>query len=169
MRDERFIAVHRGGPLSLKKHQMLAAWAAKCAERVLPLFDVTSQDDRPRKAIETAKAWARGEVSVGEAQRAAVAAHAAAREATSRPAIAAARAAGHAVATAHMADHSLGGAIYGCKAVEANGGAAERERAWQLKHAPVAIRELVESGLEKKRTSGTTKQKIRAARRASDK
>ena len=157
MRDTRFVARHRGGPLEPKRHRLLAMWAAKCAEHVLPFFEKVSKDDGPRRAIETARAWARGEVSVGEAQRAAVAAHAAAREASTASAIAAARAAGHAAATAHMAEHSLGPVIYGCKAVSAEGGSAERERAWQLKQAPVAIRELVRSGLEKKLARKTRK------------
>src|SRR3954469_12188461 len=98
MRDRRFVAVHRGGPLDLARHRLLAMWAADCAEHVLPLFENCSSDDRPRRAIETARAWARGEVRVGAAQKAAVAAHAAAREATDKGAIAVARAAGHAAA-----------------------------------------------------------------------
>src|SRR6476619_6497188 len=112
MRDRRFVAVHRGGPLDKARHMMLASWAADCAERVLPLFEECSSDDRPRRAIETARAWARGEVPVGAAQKAAVKAHAAARSVTNEAAVAAARAAGHAVATAHMAEHSLGPMIY---------------------------------------------------------
>src|SRR5690348_4878769 len=107
MRDRRFVAAHRGGPLGIAHHRLLAVWAADCAERVLPLFEESSPDDRPRRAVEMARAWARGEVPVGAAQKAAVAAHAAARGAARAAATAAARAAGHAVATAHMADHSL--------------------------------------------------------------
>ena len=148
MRDRRFVAVHRGGPLDLQKHRLLASWAADCAERVLPLVDECRSDDRPRQAVETARAWARGEVPVGAAQKAAVAAHAAAREVTSKAAIAAARAAGHAVATAHMADHSLGGAFYALKAIEAKGASPEPERAWQLEQIPEEVRELVLSALE---------------------
>src|SRR5262245_32252121 len=128
MRDRRFVAVHRGGPLEKEKHKLLAFWAADCAERVLPLFEQCSADDRPRRAIETARAWARGEVPVGAAQKAAVAAHAAARAKKNTSAVAAARAAGHAVATAHMADHSLGPVIYALKALEAKGLPGERER-----------------------------------------
>ena len=150
MRDRRFVAVHRGGPLDVGRHRLLAAWAADCAEHVLPLFEECSSDDRPRRAVETARAWARGEVSVGEAQKAAVAAHAAARGATSESATAAARAAGHAVATAHMADHCLGPAIYGPKAVEAAGESAEVERAWQLAQLPDELRELVVSALSRR-------------------
>src|SRR5439155_15594666 len=98
MRDRRFVAVHRGGPLDVAKHRLLAAWAADCAQHVLPIFQQCSSDERPERAVEIARAWARGEVSVGDARKAAVAAHAAARAMTSKPAIAAARAAGHAVA-----------------------------------------------------------------------
>ena len=150
MRDRRFVAVHRGGPLDLTRHRLLATWAADCAEHVLPLFQQCSSDIRPQRAIEIARAWAKGEVPVGSAQKAAVAAHAAAREVTNKAATAAARAAGHAVATAHMADHSLGPAIYGLKAVEAIGASASNERAWQFQQLPDAVRELVVSALEKR-------------------
>src|SRR5262245_60858392 len=147
MRDRRFVAVHRGGPLELAKHRLLAAWAANCAEHVLSLFEESNSDDRPRRAIEIARAWARGEVSVGEARKAAVAAHAAARVATSNWATAVARAAGHAVATAHMADHCLGPAIYALTAIEAAGGSADAERAWQIEQLPDEVKELVVSAL----------------------
>jgi Imm-5 like putative immunity protein len=150
MRDDRFKAVHRGGSLDLDRHRQLAIWAADCAEHVLPLFEASRPlDDRPRRAIETARAWAAGEISVGAARTAAFAAHAAARDAADA-AREAARAAGHAVATAHMADHALGPAWYGVRAVRASAGveAAERERAWQLEHLSPSIRALVVSALE---------------------
>jgi hypothetical protein len=147
MRDRRFVAAHRGGPLDLPSHRLLAAWAADCAEHVLPFFAAAKSDDRPRRAFEVARAWAKGDVPVGMAQKAAVAAHAAARVAEDPAATAAARAAGHAVATAHMADHCLGPCIYGVKAVEATGGSADAERAWQLERLPAELRELVVSAL----------------------
>lgn len=152
MRDRRFVAVHRGGPLDMARHRLLAMWAADCAEHVLPLFENCSSDDRPRRAIKVARAWARGEVRVGVAQKAAVAAHAAAREATDKSAIAAARAAGHAAATAHMAEHSLGPVIYGAKAVAAAGRSTDAERAWQLKRAPRELRALIKSALHRRLT-----------------
>jgi hypothetical protein len=147
MRDRRFVTVHRGGPLDVAKHRLLAAWAADCAERVLSLFKECSSDDRPKRAVDIARAWARGEVSVGDAQKAAVGAHAAARAVTSKSASAAARAAGHAVATAHMADHCLGAAVYALKAVAATGTSTDGERAWQLERLPDGVRELVVSAL----------------------
>src|SRR6185312_1950811 len=101
MRDKRFVAIHRGGSLDLATHRLLASWAAKCAEHVLPLFNEHSSDKRPWRAIQVARDWANGEAQAGEFRKAAVGAHAAARNATNKAAVAAARAAGHAVATAH--------------------------------------------------------------------
>lgn len=147
MRDRRFVAAHRGGPLSKEDHRRLAAWAADCAERVLPVFEQSSPDPRPRAALAVARAWARNEVPVGEAQKAAVAAHAAAREATGKS-VAAARAAGHAVATAHMAEHSLGAVIYGLQVLESHEVAAEH--AWQLSRVPPDLLELVVSALARR-------------------
>lgn len=154
MRDRRFVAVHRGGPLDRDRHRLLAAWAAACAERVLPLFEAICADDRPRQAIEVARAWARGEVPVGAAQKAAVRAHAAARAVKSETATAAARAAGHAVATAHMADHSLGAAHYALKALAAAAAPVEGERSWQMEQLPESVRELVASALDRRFAAG---------------
>ena len=153
MRDRRFVAVHRGGPLTIAKHRLLALWAADCAEHVLPLFEESNSDIRPRRAIEVARAWARGEVSVGAAHKAAVSAHAAARETANKSAIAAARAAGHAAATAHMADHSLGPAIYALKAVNAAGASPDAERAWQVDRLPDQVRALALSAMESRATN----------------
>ena len=150
MRDRRFVAVHRGGPLDRNKHRRLASWAADCAEHLLGLFTEHSPDDRPQKAIDTARAWARGEVPVGSAQKAAVAAHAAARAVKSKAACAVARAAGHAVATAHMAEHCIGVVIYGQKAIQASGQSFDPEHKWQLNRLPAGLRELVTSALERR-------------------
>lgn len=152
MRDIRFIAEHRGGPLSLKHHRMLSLWSADCVEHVLEHFTAAIDDDRPLKAIETARLWAHGEIKVGVAQKASVAAHACAREIIAKvpdqaAAIAIARAAGHAVATAHFAEHSLGGANYAIKAVAAVQHSKQEERNWQLKQLPRELKELVTSAL----------------------
>lgn len=119
--------------LANKDRKALAVWAADCAEHVLPLFEQhRPEDDRPRKAIEAARAFARDEIRVGVARKAALAAHAAARDATDPAAVAAARAAGHAAATAHVARHALGPVMYATKA--AGFAASAAERAWQLQH-----------------------------------
>ena len=92
---------------SLHDQRKLALWAAVCAEHVLPYFEEKyPKDDRPRKAIEAARAWSCGEIKCGKARDAAVATHAAARAADEGAARAAARAAGHAAGTAHMAGHA---------------------------------------------------------------
>jgi hypothetical protein len=136
MRDRRFVAKHRGGSLELKHHQLLVLWAADCAERVFLRFEAVQVDDRPRQAIAVARLWARGEVPTGAAQKASVAAHAAARSLSNPVAVAVARAAGHAAATAHMADHCIGAAGYALKAIEASQGASDAELAWQDAQVP---------------------------------
>lgn len=157
MRDQRYVASHRGGPLSLERHRQLALWAADCAEHVLDIFSARCPEDaRPRQAIEMARAWARGEVPVGAAQKASLAAHAAARAAEEGAARFAARAAGQAVASAHMADHAPGAAFYAIRALKA---AAPQEQAevlvaqehrWQKLQLPAEIRELVLSTFDQK-------------------
>ncbi len=67
-----------------QEHRLLALWAADCAEHVLPHFEVKYlQDQRPRNAIEAARAWARREIRCDEARAAALAAHAAAASSAS--------------------------------------------------------------------------------------
>lgn len=152
MRDQRYIAVHRGGLLEPERHRLLAAWAAGCAERLLSVFEAARpEDSRPRQAIATARAWASGGCSVGEARAASVACLAAARETEDPAAVCVARACGHAVATAHMADHAPGAAMYALRAIRAGRGLARgksdevvaAELAWQKASLPAPIRELV--------------------------
>jgi hypothetical protein len=147
MRDRRFVAEHRGGPLSRERHVFLARWAADCAERVLPLFARGSADPRPKRALEVLRAWADGKVKTGVAMKASLAAHAAAREVTDKAAIAAARAAGQAVATAHAADHSMGSLLYALKALEASGSTSEPELKLRLAKLPRHLRAMVSHGV----------------------
>ena len=117
--------------------RLLAFWAADCAGHVLPFFEGKHpQDDRPCKAIEAARAWARGEMACGAARAAAIAAHAAARNDNEDAARAAARAAGHAAATGHMAGHARHAAAYAVKAATAAGIAPATERNWQRRRLP---------------------------------
>jgi hypothetical protein len=148
-RDPRFVTIRRGGTLEDPQHRLLAAWAADWAEHVLHYFRVQNpDDDRPLRAVEQARAWSRGEISVIQARQAAYAAHAAGRG-TTGAAREAARAAGHAVATAHMANHELGAAVYAIRAVRAASPADARAEAgrieceWQRERLPEAIRALV--------------------------
>lgn len=148
-RDPRFITIRRGGTLSDSDHQLLALWAADCAEHVLHFFEEMQPDDkRPRLAIEQARAWARGEIRMSEARSTGGHAQAAARS-LSGPARHAAYAAGQAGVVAHVAAHELGAAAYAIKAVRAAASKGDEERAgrlecqWQRDQLPDAIRELV--------------------------
>jgi hypothetical protein len=142
MRDKRFVAEHRGGPLKKEQHYQLMQWACECAEHVLPLFGNTI-DERLQNALRIALEWKQGNASVGDARKASVTAHTVARECSNPTSIAVARAVGHAVATAHMADHSLGAAWYALKAVKNAGKSVDEERQWQDHQLPLEIQELV--------------------------
>jgi immunity protein 5 of polymorphic toxin system len=108
-RDPRFITIRRGGSLTDDHHHLLALWAATCAEHVLHLFEEAQPaDSRPRHAIELARAWTRGEITMSEARAAAGHAMAAARD-LSGAARHAAYAAGQAAAVAHVASPSPSG------------------------------------------------------------
>ena len=148
MRDTRFIAAHRGGPLKMEQHRQLIKWAADCVRHVLPLFG-KKVDGRLENALIVAKDWEKGKASVGDARNAAFGVIALARELDDQVDIAIARAAGHAVATAHMADHAPGAAEYAIKAVALAGKSVDKERKWQDKRLPDEIRELVLSTREK--------------------
>ena len=153
------VSPSRKGPLKLKPglvatddyavilapydQKTLAQWGADCAEHVLHLFEIHHPEDgRPRQAIATARAWARGEVKMMVARGASVKTHAAAREASDPAAVAVARAAGHAVATAHSIRHARGAAAYAIVAVVATTAESVREaavaaeREWQLARLP---------------------------------
>jgi hypothetical protein len=81
VRDARFITIRRGGTLTDSDHQLLALWAAVCAEHVLDRFEsARPEDPRPRQAIEHARAWVRGEVKMMQARDAGGRAMVAARE-----------------------------------------------------------------------------------------
>ncbi len=148
-RDPRLITIRRGGTLTDSNHQLLALWAALCAEHVLHFFEsVQPSDPRPRQAIELARAWARGEVKMSQSRAAAGHAQAAARV-LSGAARYAAFAAGQAAAVAHVAAHELGAAAYAIKAAHAVAPKGEGESVgrhecrWQREQLPDAIRELV--------------------------
>ena len=148
-RDLRFVTIRRGETLTDSDHQLLALWAASCAEHVLHLFESAQPSDmRPRQAIEQVRAWTRGEIRKSQSRAAGGHAMAAARE-LSGAARHAAYAAGQAAAVAHVAAHELGAAAYAIKAARAaapkGGGesAGRLECRWQRDQLPEAIRELV--------------------------
>jgi ribosomal protein L37AE/L43A len=131
-RDPRFITVRRGGTLQDSDHRLLAGWAADCAEHVLHLFEAAQPADaRPRQAIQLARAWVRGEVTMTQARTAAGHAQTAARD-LSGAARHAAYAAGQASAVAHIAAHELGTAAYAIKSVRAAVPDGEEENVGRL-------------------------------------
>jgi hypothetical protein len=149
VRDPRFVTIRRGGTLTDSDHKLLALWAAACAEHVLHLFEAAKPDDpRPRQAIEHARAWVRGEITMSQARAAGGHAMGAARDLRGA-ARHAAYAAGQAAVVAHVAAHELGAAAYAIKAARAAAPAGVGERAgrlecaWQREQLPAAIRELV--------------------------
>ena len=149
IRDPRLVTVRRGGTLSDANHRLLAVWGADCAEHVLHFFEeVHPGDERPRRAIELAYAWAQGEIMMSQARNAAGYANAAARD-ISGAAREAAHAAGQAAAIAHVAVHELGAAAYAIRAARAETPESERDEAgrlecqWQRTHLPNEIRDLV--------------------------
>ena len=131
--------------LTESDRRVVAAWAADCAEHVLPLFEAEApDDDRPRDAIRRARAFARGDLdAAGEIRRRFVAGRAA-HAVTTPAAVAAARAAAQASGVAHMGAHALGAAAYAAKAVGLAEprlqAAVDDEIRWQLDHVTPPVR-----------------------------
>lgn len=117
----------------------LALWASDCAIRVLPYYQANHPDDsRPRKAVEAAQAWAKGEIRMMDGRLASIASHAAARLATDPSACAAARSAGQAAGTCHAKMHAVAAGRYAISSLRDHLGLSDgdavllREREWQL-------------------------------------
>lgn len=152
MRDSRFVAEHRGGPLKKQQHCQLIKWACDCARHVLPYFG-KEIDPRITKALQIAEDWRQGNASVGDARKAAYDIIDLAKELSDPTAILVARSVGQAVATAHMADHAMGAAWYALKVMKSLGKSVDEERKWQNEQLPADIRELVQSVMQTKKFS----------------
>ena len=131
--------------LSDADRRHVAGWAADCAERVLRLFEAEAPgDDRPRRLIARARAFARGELDTAEGIRRRFAGGVNANDVKTPAARAAARAAGQAVAVCHMGAHGLGAAAYAALAVGlANPDrpeAVEAEIGWQVDRRSARVR-----------------------------
>ncbi|MGE5290008.1 MAG: putative immunity protein [Micromonosporaceae bacterium] len=139
----------------------LIGWAVACAERVLPVFErELPRDERPRAALEAARTFARGEISIGAARKLAIAAHAAARQASTPAATAAARACGQALSVAHMAGHARGAAYYALKVValthpDGATSAVALEDEWQRRRLPARFFDFVYPTQEASRSRST--------------
>lgn len=149
VRDPRLVAIRRGGLLADDDHRLLALWASLCAQHVLGLFEEHCPgDDRPRAAIEAARAWTRGEARMMAARAMGGYAMGAARPLAGAPRFAA-YAAGQAACVAHVPEHDLGAAAYAIKASMAAVPEHEREgvrcseRDWQRQRIPAHLHALV--------------------------
>jgi hypothetical protein len=117
--------------------RVLREWAADCAEHSLPIFEQRYPDDkRPRQAIEAARAYMRGEISLEALQ--------AARNEARKAADADAYAADAADADAYAADATVyaayaayayadAAAYAAYAAYAADAAARKQERAWQAR------------------------------------
>jgi hypothetical protein len=138
-------------PLTDDDRRRLAAWAADCAERVLPLFEErVPADTSPRDALDGTRAFARGEQPRGPLRPLAWSALAAAKETVDPVAHAVARAAAaavaipyiHPIATPHQVKHIVGPPLYAARARELAGADADEEIRWALEHADATVREI---------------------------
>ena len=122
--------------------QELIRWTVACVERLLPVFEADRPEDpRLSDALDGARQFAAGRLSVGPMRKLAFGCHAAAREASTAPATAVARACGQAVAVAHMAGHSREIVRYTSKAL--TGKTLAQELEWQRTHMPARFRDYV--------------------------
>ena len=122
--------------------QELIRWTVACVERLLPVFEADRPEDpRLSDALDGARQFAAGRLSVGPMRKLAFGCHAAAREASTAPATAVARACGQAVAVAHMAGHSREIVRYTSKAL--TGKTLAQELEWQRTHVPARFRDYV--------------------------
>ncbi|MDT0158153.1 hypothetical protein Q9R19_11005 [Microbacterium sp. ARD32] len=133
--------------LSVQDRRELVEWTIACAERMLPLFLQERPDDaRPREALDAARAFLRGELSIDEVREKAFACHAAAREADDPSALAAARVCGQAAAVAHMAGHARQVPRYTAKAFPGDRSRRDEELAWQRMNVPARFDHYVYDG-----------------------
>lgn len=93
--------------------RVMILWALELAEEtVRELEDKYPDDYRPREAIETARAWAAGEIKMPLARRAILDCHAMAKELTDFADIARCHAVGQACSVVHTEGHAIGYPIY---------------------------------------------------------
>ena len=142
-------------PLRLESLRALGSWAADCAERALPIYEIQAEaDSRPRAALEGIRVFAAGGKRTAQLRTLALAAMAAARE-VNDPAAAAARAAGLAASSAYthpLADvqqtkHIVGPAAYAALALELSQGddhaIGDHEVLWAIEHVTPEVLEIL--------------------------
>jgi hypothetical protein len=122
--------------------QELIRWTVACVERLVPVFEADRPEDpRLSDALDGARQFAAGRLSVDLMRKLAFGCHAAAREASTAPATTVARACGQAVAVAHMAGHSREIMCDTSKAL--TGKTLAQELEWQRKHVPARFHDYI--------------------------
>lgn len=142
--------------VSDKDRRRIALWAADCAERALPLFEVAApNDDRVRRAIDGARAYGMDGTRTRGLRALCWAAYASARSIDDEPARSAARAAAHSVAIPYLgtaenpseAKQILSPAVcaaYASEVASANDPAVgDAEIGWAIERASPAVRDVL--------------------------
>lgn len=141
--------------LTIDELREIAAFAAQCAQRVLPIFEQYVPDDtRPRDAIQAALEFSKTGKRSTALRASGLAAYKAGRQASSEAAREAAQAATqsvgaaylHPIASALQVKHMLGSAAYAARAAELDAGdqtIGEAYCNWAIQHAPVVLAEVL--------------------------
>lgn len=95
----------------------LVLWALELAEETAVQLEAKYPDQRPREAVEAARAWAAGEIKMPIAKRAILNCHAMAKELTDPADIARCHAIGQACGVVHTVGHALGYPMYELTAI----------------------------------------------------
>ena len=96
-----------------QNHRTIVLWALDLAsESVAELEEKYPDETRPREALESAWAWAAGDIKMRLAQRKILDCHAFAKEIDSKEGIALCHAIGQACAVVHTAGHAMGYPMY---------------------------------------------------------
>ena len=94
-------------------HRTLVLWALDLAEETVTALEACHPaEERPRAALQAARAWAAGEIKMRLAQRCILDCHGLAKELNDKAEIAACHAVGQACSVVHTAGHAMGYPIY---------------------------------------------------------
>ena len=115
---ESFLLADLRHLIDQSNRRVLILWALELAEETaLQLAERYPEDLRPREAIDTARAWATGEIKMPIAKQAILNCHAMAKELTDKADIARCHAVGQACSVVHTVGHALGYPMYELTAI----------------------------------------------------
>lgn len=96
-----------------QSHRALVLWALEgCQDPLALLADRWPGEQRPAQAVQAARLWAQGRIKMPAAQRAILAAHAAAKDTDDPVSIALCHAVGQACGAVHVETHAIGLPMY---------------------------------------------------------